>query len=197
MTVRTYALTRVGYLMRLVTIEADIEDGLPETVLRGLPSDSFHTTRDRIRAAIVNSGEQWPAAKITVGLSTAKPMDRTSSFDLAIGIAILAAAGDVPEIQLQSTLFLAELGLNGRLRQIDGIAELLAAATRDALPTIPEDNAFVVVVATLDAPAAMAAISQSQVPYVRVVGAQHLRDVVAWLRGTARLGLTLVEDQAE
>jgi predicted ATPase with chaperone activity len=54
-TVRTYALTRVGYLARLVTIEADIEEGLPATVLCGLPDDSFHTARDRIRAAIVNS----------------------------------------------------------------------------------------------------------------------------------------------
>ena len=195
MTVQTYALTRMGYLTLLATIDVDIEDGLPETVLRGLPNDSFHTTRDRVRAAIVNSDEQWPAAKITIGLSTAKLVDRTSRFDLTIGIAILAAADAVPEIQLRSTLFLAELGLDGCLRPIEGIAELLAAATRNELPAIPEDNALVLVVATPDAPAVMEAISQSRVPYVRVVGARHLKDVIAWLRGEARLGLTSVEGQ--
>jgi magnesium chelatase family protein len=152
--------------------------------------------RDRIRAAIVNSGEQWPTGKITIRLSPASS-ERTSSLDLAIAVAILAAAEDVPDNQLASTLFRAELGLDGRLRPTVGIDELLAAATRDELPAIQEDDALVLVVPTHDAPAAMETISQSRVPYVRVVGARHLRDVIAWLRGEARLDLTLAENQPE
>ena len=78
-----------------------------------------------------------------------------------------------------------------------GIDELLAAATRDELPAIHEDDALVLVVPTQDAPSAMKAISQSRASYVRVMGAQHLRDVIARLRGEARLDLTLVENQTE
>lgn len=195
MTARTYALTRVGHLTQLVTVEADVTEGLPATVLRGLPDDSLREARDRIRAAIVNSGEQWPTAKITVSLPPARTLGRTSNLDLAIGMAILAAAGDVPHVQLASMLFLAELGLDGRLRSVVDIAEVLAAATRNELPPITRDDAFTLVVPTQDAPAAVDAIACRQAPYVRVVGAQHLTDVVAWLRSAARLGrLTLAED---
>jgi magnesium chelatase family protein len=194
---RTYGLTRVGQSTRLVTVEADVTEGLPEVVLRGLPNNGLREARDRIRAAIVNSGEQWPSVKITISLSPTCSSVRISSLDHAIAIAILAAAGDVPHIQLASTLFRAELGLDGRLRSTVGIDELLAAATRDELPAIQEDNALVLVVPTHDVPAAMEAISQSRTPYVRVVGARHLRDVIAWLRGETRLDLALVENQPE
>jgi hypothetical protein len=80
------------------------------------------------------------------------------------------------------------------LRPIAGIAEQLTAATRDALPAIPEDKASVLMVATPDA---QAAISQSRVPNVRMAGVRHLKDVVGWLRGAARLDPAAVEDQAE
>jgi predicted ATPase with chaperone activity len=172
----TYGLTRAGQVMRLVAVEADVTEGLPETVLRGPPNGCLREARDRIRAAIVNSGEQWPTAKITIGLSPASSSERTSSLDLAIAVAILAPAEDVPDNQLASTLFRAELGLDGRLRPTVGIDEVLAAATRDELPAIQEDDALVLVVPTHDAPAAMEAISQSRVEYVRVVDARHLRD---------------------
>src|SRR5580700_4654424 len=128
---QTYALTRAGQVTRLVTVEADVKEGLPEAVLHGLPNSCLREARDRIRAAIVNSGEQWPTAKITTGLSPTSSSDRTSSLDLAIAVAILAAAGEMPNDQLAYTLFRAELGLDGRLRPTVGIDELLAAATRD------------------------------------------------------------------
>jgi hypothetical protein len=83
------------------------------------------------------------------------------------------------------------------LRPIVGIAEQLTAATRDALPAIPEGKAFVLMVATPDAPAALEAISQSRVPNVQVAGVRHLKDVVGWLRGAARLDPAAVEDQVE
>jgi hypothetical protein len=73
-----------------------------------------------------------------------------------------------------------------------GIDELLAAAARDELPAIQEDDALVLVVPTQNAPSAMKAIPKA--PYVRVTGAHHLRDVIAGLRGEARLDLTLVEN---
>jgi magnesium chelatase family protein len=197
MTARTFAPAQVAHLTRLVTVEAEVSEGLPHTVFRGLPDDPFHTARDRVRAAIVNSGERWPDAEITVSLAPAEKLGRTSSLDLAIGVAILAAADDLPHAQLPHTVFLAELGLDGRLRAVVGIAELLTAVTRDVLPAALEDDALVLVVAAQDAPVTMDVLSRSQVSQVAAVGARSLRDVVGWLRGEAQLGLTLVEDEAE
>jgi magnesium chelatase family protein len=164
-------------------------------VFRGLPDDPFHTARDRIRAAIVNSGERWPDAEITVSLTSAGKPEGTGSLDLVIGVAILAAADDLPHAQIQSALFLAELGLNGRLRSPVGTAELLATVTREVLPAISEDNACTLVVPMQDAPAAMEAISRRKVPSVQVVGARHFTDVAAWLRDETQLGLSV--DRAE
>jgi hypothetical protein len=72
-------------------IEADIAHGLPATILVGLPDTALCEARDWIRAAIVNTGERWPATKITVGLSPASLPKRGSGFDPAIAVAIMEA----------------------------------------------------------------------------------------------------------
>ena len=70
--------------------------GLPATILTGLPDTVLREARDRVRAAIINSGERWPSSKITVGLYPAMLPKRGSAYDLAIAIAIMAANGDLP-----------------------------------------------------------------------------------------------------
>ena len=86
---RTYSAALVGVEGRLIEVEADIVDGLPAMTLIGLPGSAQREARDRIRAAIVNSGEQWPAQKITVSLSPANLPTRGSCFDLALALACL------------------------------------------------------------------------------------------------------------
>lgn len=93
---RTYALTSIGDKVQLVTIEAVITDGLPETVIIGLPSSSLREARDRIRAAVINSGEDWPAQKVSIRLEPAKLGSASGCLDLAIAIAVVAAARDLP-----------------------------------------------------------------------------------------------------
>ena len=88
---RAHAMALVGVQGYVVEIEADIENGLVALMLVGLPDTALREARDRIRAAIVNSGESWPNSKITVGLSPAALPKRGSGFDLAIAVAILAA----------------------------------------------------------------------------------------------------------
>src|SRR5262249_53534999 len=75
-----------------VEIESDIENGLPCLFLVGLPDTALREARDRIRAAIINSREQWPQRRITVGLSPASLPKRGSGLDLGIALSILAAA---------------------------------------------------------------------------------------------------------
>jgi len=165
---RTYSVALVGGRGHLIEVEADIASGLPATIVVGLPDTALREARDRIRAAIVNSGQTWPNSKITVGLSPATLPKRGSGFDLAIAVAILAAAEAVPASALAGKMFLAELGLDGRLRPVPGVLPAVVAA---------EAGVHTVVVAAQNV--AEAAL----VPGVQVVGASTLLEVIIWLRG--------------
>ena len=118
---RTHAMALVGVQGHLVEIEADIENGLVALLLVGLPDTALREARDRIRSAIVNSGESWPQRRITVGLSPASLPKRGSGFDLSIAVAIMSAAGAVPAARLAGMVFLGELGLDGRVRPVAGV----------------------------------------------------------------------------
>jgi magnesium chelatase family protein len=165
---RTYSVALVGVRGHMIEVEADIASGLPATILVGLPDTALREARDRIRAAIVNSGQTWPNSKITVGLSPAALPKRGSGFDLAIAVAILAAAEAVPVDALAGKMFLAELGLDGRLRPVPGVLPAVVAA---------EAGVDTVVVAAQNV--AEAAL----VPGVQVIGASNLMEVIVWLRG--------------
>jgi magnesium chelatase family protein len=80
----TYSVALVGVVGHVVQVEADIANGLPAMILIGLPDTALREARDRIRAAVVNSGHEWPQRRITVGLSPAWLPKRGSWFDLAI-----------------------------------------------------------------------------------------------------------------
>ena len=166
---RTYSVALVGVEGHLVEVEADIADGLPATILVGLPDTALREARDRVRAAMVNSGQDWPRRKITIGLSPANLPKRGSGFDLAIAIALLAAADVVPLTAPMGMMFLAELGLDGRLRPVPGVLPAVVAAAAGCARTM-------VVAAENKAEAEL-------VPGVRVVAAESLIQVMDWLRG--------------
>jgi len=165
---RTHSVALVGVEGHLIEIEADIAQGLPMTILIGLPDTALREARDRIRAAIVNSGESWPQQKITVGLSPASLPKRGSGFDLAIAVAIMAANNALPLSAPAGKMFLAELGLDGRLRPVPGVLPAVATA---------ESCVDTVVVAAENAEEA------GLVPGVRVVAAATLAEIAIWLRG--------------
>src|SRR5579859_1455797 len=166
---RTHSIALVGVEGYPVEIESDIENGLPCLYLVGLPDTALREARDRIRAAIINSYEQWPQRRITVGLSPASLPKRGSGFDLGIALSILAAAGAVPADAIDGVAFLGELGLDGRLRPVRGVLPAMAAAA----------GAGFAKVVVAQANAAEAAL----VPGLRVAGAPTLAALLAWLRG--------------
>jgi magnesium chelatase family protein len=166
---RTYSVALIGVTGHVVEIEADIANGLPAMILVGLPDTALREARDRIRAAIGNSGEEWPQRKITVGLSPASLPKRGSWFDLAIALGILAAAGKVPRAAASGVMFFGELGLDGRLRPVRGVLPAVARAA--------EAGFGKVMVAERNA--AEAAL----VPGVRVFAADSLTEAADWLRG--------------
>src|SRR5712691_66605 len=165
---RAHAIALVGVQGHPVEIEADIENGLVTLLLVGLPDTALREARDRIRAAIVNSGEIWPSRRITVGLSPASLPKRGSGFDLGIALAILAASEAIPEASLDGLVLMGELGLDGRIRPVPGVLPAAVAA-------VAAGFASVVVAAENAAEAAL-------VPDLRVIAASRLAMLTAWLR---------------
>src|SRR5580693_2564028 len=165
---RTHAMALVGVQGHPVEIEVDIENGLVALLLVGLPDTALREARDRIRSAIVNSGEAWPQRRITVGLSPASLPKRGSGFDLGIAISVAAAAGLVPAARLGGMVFLGELGLDGRVRPVPGVLPAAAAAVGAGFATV--------VVAPENAPEA------ALVPALQVLCTPSLGALLDWLR---------------
>ncbi len=131
---RTVAL--VGVDGHLVEVEAHVASGLPAFALVGLPDTSLAEARDRVRAAVLNSGQAWPPHRLTVNLSPATLPKSGSAFDLAIACAVLAATGSVPAAPLSDAVLLGELGLDGRLRPVRGVLPAVVAACRAGIARV-------------------------------------------------------------
>ena len=112
----------------VVEIEADLNDGVPSWSLLGLPDAALSESRDRVRAAIINSGENWPNKRLTVALSPASLPKRGSAFDLGVALTILSADGKIPSQALADTVVIGELSLDGRIRPVSGVLPMLAVA---------------------------------------------------------------------
>jgi magnesium chelatase family protein len=179
---RTHSVALVGVHGHLIEVEADIANGLVGMTLVGLPDTALREARDRIRSAIINSGEQWPQRRITVGLSPASLPKRGSGFDLPIACALLAAAGVLPAAALAGVMFLGELGLDGQLRPVRGVLPAAVAVAAAGFSRV--------VVASANAQEA------ALVPGLRVVSAPSLTALLSWLRGEPPDGGAAVEELA-
>jgi magnesium chelatase family protein len=166
---RVHAVALTGAEGHPVQITASLGAGPPGLLLTGLPDTAVREIRDRIRAAVINSGEAWPQATVTVQLSPAALPKRGAGFDLAIAVAILAAAGAVAAAAAGRAVLLGELGLDGQLRPVRGILPAVAAARA-------AEHGLVIVPAVNAAEAAL-------VSYITVLGAPSLAAVLAWFRG--------------
>lgn len=164
---RTCSVTLVGVEGVVVEVQADLEPGVAAFTLVGLPDKSLTESRDRVRAAVVNSGGEWPQKKLTVGLSPASVPKAGSGFDLAVACAVLGAAERIDPRVLGDIVMIGELGLDGRVRPVRGIlpAVLAAADAGYEQVVVPE----------------CAAAEASLVPGVSVLGVRSLRQLIAVL----------------
>jgi magnesium chelatase family protein len=166
---RTLAVALIGLDGQLVEVECDISNGLPGLSFTGLPDTSVLQSRERLRSALVNSGVDWPNQKITMALLPADVRKVGSRFDLAMAIAVLAAARSVPPASVDGAVWIGELGLDGRLRPVRGVLPSVLTARRS--------GARRVVVAAGNATEA------ALVSGVDVRCADRLADIVGWLTG--------------
>ncbi|SCE75767.1 magnesium chelatase family protein [Micromonospora coriariae] len=169
----------VGVTGHLVEVEADLAAGLPAVVISGLPDTALHEARDRVRAAVVNSGQRWPNRRITLNLLPATLPKFGSAFDLAIAAALLGGSGELPLLPLEGVVVLGELGLDGTVRPVRGVLPMVAAAAREGVGRVivPAGNA------------AEAAV----IPGIRVRAVDTLHRLVAFVRD----GSPLIEPPAE
>jgi magnesium chelatase family protein len=170
---KVLAVGLVGLAGHLVEVEADLATGLPGLTLTGLPDTALSEARDRIRAALVNSGESWPNRRITVNLLPASTPKHGTAFDLAMAVTVLAGAGELPLGPLQGVVLLGELGLDGTVRPVRGVLPGVLAAVRAGIRrvVVPAGNAR----------------EASLVPGVTVRATDSLRRLLNFVRGSGSL----------
>ncbi|MFW7414019.1 YifB family Mg chelatase-like AAA ATPase [Demequina sp. SO4-18] len=133
---RSRAIVLAGLHGHVVDVEAHIGSSLPAFTIVGLPDASLAEARDRVRAAVASSGLAWPQRRITVNLSPASLPKRGSATDLAIAIAVLAAAGMIDPARAAAWAHVGELGLDGRVRPVAGVLPAVAAAVDAGLTSV-------------------------------------------------------------
>jgi magnesium chelatase family protein len=119
-----------------VVVEVHVANGFPGFRVVGLPDTSCREARDRVRAAIVSSGFNWPQKRVTVNLAPSGMRKGGSGLDLPIALGVLAADRQIQADYLGGTAFLGELGLDGTVRKIPGVLPLVDAV-RDPAVVVP------------------------------------------------------------
>ena len=136
------ARAAVGVAAPKVTVEVQLAGGLPGFSIVGLAEAEVKESRDRVKAAIINSGYEFPVRKVTVNLAPADLPKEGGRFDLPIAIGILAANGQIPLDALAAYEFYGELALSGELRAVRGILPAVVKACRAGRGVIvPAGNA--------------------------------------------------------
>jgi len=157
-----------------VKVEVDIQNGLPNFELIGLAQAALKEARERVKAALKNSGYEFPNRKIIVNLAPADLKKEGSHFDLAIALGILLASGQIDAVYTENLFFAGELSLDGSLRQVPGILPMslaLMGTGKDARFIVPAANCR----------------EAGLVHETRSLAAGSLQEVIAWLEGSELL----------
>ncbi|MCI9362440.1 MAG: YifB family Mg chelatase-like AAA ATPase [Hungatella sp.] len=154
----------------LVHVEVDSSDGLPSFIMVGALAPEVREAQDRVRTALKNSGFRFPPRKVTINLSPADIRKNGTGFDLAIVAGVLGAnqiLGCEPKL-LEDSVFLGELGLDGRVKGVRGILPMVMKAREcnKSVCYLPWDNVR----------------EGNMIPEVRIVGVRHIKDLADMIR---------------
>lgn len=154
-----------------VDIEVDLANGLPQFQIVGLPDSAIRESKDRVRAAIKNSGYSFPMNRITINLAPADVKKEGSAFDLPMALGILLASDQIPitdlALDLTNTLFIGELSLDGKIQSVKGILSMVMAVKGSEINTVivPRSN-----------------LEEAKlIPSLNIFGFSHLQEVTSFL----------------
>jgi magnesium chelatase family protein len=127
---------------RLIDVEVDVSNGLPQINIVGLPDPAVRESIERVRAAIKNCGFTFPMERITINLAPADLRKEGSSFDLAIAVCILQTSNQFHVKNMDKTLFIGELSLDGAIRHVPGVLSMVQSAVKQGIQRIvlPKEN---------------------------------------------------------
>lgn len=175
MLARARSVALIGVDAVPVEVEVDVSPGLPAFTVVGLPDQAVSEARERVRAAVRNSGLPFPAARITVNLAPADLRKEGPLYDLPIALGVLAAQELLSADSLKEIVVAGELALDGSLRPIAGAVNLALLASQLDLPALlPDGNAQ----------------EAALIEGLTVYGARNLLDAVRHLSGQAGLPVT-------
>ena len=169
MLAHSYCASTFGVDAHLIDVETNAVNGLPQYFLVGLPDRAISESRDRIEAAVRNSGFEMPRGRITVNLAPANLPKEGSSFDLPIAVGLLAMSGQIKRDKLGETMILGELSLDGALRPVKGVLPVTVEAKKRGMKQV------VVPVLNMKEAAVVSGVD--------VYGFSNLKQVTAWLNG--------------
>ncbi|MEI6306357.1 MAG: YifB family Mg chelatase-like AAA ATPase, partial [Deltaproteobacteria bacterium] len=173
MIAKVISSTVIGIDAILVDVEVDIAPGLPAFATVGLPDGAVKESKDRVRAALKNSGYDFPARRITANLAPADIKKEGTAFDLPISIGILAATNIVKQTKLQEYILVGELSLDGSLKALRGALSIAVAAKLAGMSGVilPVENA------------SEAAVVKS----IDIIPAANIAQVVEFLNGLTEI----------
>src|SRR5688572_3135293 len=162
-----------GVDARRVWVEADIRLGLPAFTVVGLADKAVREARERVRAALVNSGYEFPLRRITVNLAPAYLRKVGPAFDLPLAVALLVASHQLDQAAIERAAVIGELSLTGEVRAVRGVLAVAEGVRRTQLErlVVPRSRAR----------------EAALVPGIEVVGIDSLQHLVATLRGDVEL----------
>lgn len=138
---KIFSAAVIGLDAEIIEVEAGVSNGLPATVIVGLPDTAVQESRERVKAAIKNSDSEYPSTRVSVNLAPADVPKLGTHFDLPIALAILLASDKV-DFDEEGKLFLGELSLDGRLRAVPGVLAAAIKAKKMGITElfVPKDN---------------------------------------------------------
>ena len=171
MLAKVHSLGLVGLEANPIEIEVDLGGGLPQFSIVGLPDATVRESRDRVRSALKNTGFRFPPKKITVNLAPAGIKKEGAGLELGIAIGILIAEGVLTQECVTPYLFVGELALDGRIKEVPGSLSMAMATQAPQALILPQDNAS----------------QASVVDHATIYGVLTLPQVVEFLQGSLSL----------
>lgn len=166
---KTYAAAVFGVQATTITLEFHIHRGIHFSLV-GLPDSAVRESQQRVKAAMENSGYQWPGKHVTINMAPADIRKEGSAFDLPIAVGVLGATDQLIRTNLETSMMMGELALDGALRPVRGALPMALQAREEGFERL--------ILPAMNAPEA------AMVDGLEVFGCHALEDVLSVLRGT-------------